>query len=59
MISLGGRVLRYDFGEFLIEEFDGHSLWPGGDPVWRDNETLVIYVGRRNNPDYGLEQPFC
>ena len=52
MISLGVRVLRYDFGEYLIEEFDGHSTWPGGDPVPNSDETLVIVIARRNNEDY-------
>ncbi len=54
-MSLGGRVLRYDFGDFLIEEFDGHSTWPNGDPVPNSNETLVIHVGRRNNPNYASD----
>ncbi len=52
MISKGVKVLRYPFGEILVEEFDGHSTWPGGDPVPESDETLVIQIARRPNPDY-------
>jgi len=48
MISLGVRTLEYDYGRFTIEEFDGASVWPDGDPVVRDVETLVIFLERTN-----------
>lgn len=48
MISLGVRTLAYDYGRFTIEEFDGASVWPDGDPVVRDVETLVIFLERTN-----------
>ena len=48
MISKGVKVLRYPFGDVLLEEFDGHSTWPGGDPVPNSDETLV-YILERNN----------
>ena len=48
MISLGVRTLEYDYGRFTIEEFDGASVWPDGDPVVRDVETLVIFLERNN-----------
>lgn len=48
MISLGVRTLEYDYGRFTIKEFDGASVWPDGDPVFRDVETLVIFLERNN-----------
>jgi len=46
MRSLGVRELHYPFGTFLIEEYDGHSMWPDGDPVPTSDETLVYIVER-------------
>lgn len=56
MKSLGIRKLRYEFGEYVIEEFDGASTWSNGDPVPRDKETLVIFLHRKNHEDYGLAE---
>ncbi len=46
MKSLGVRTLRFDFGVFTVEEFDGHSLWEAGDPIPDSNETLVMFLKR-------------
>ena len=46
--SLGIRKLTYPFGNYLIEEYDGHSMWPGGDPVPNSDETLVYILARYN-----------
>lgn len=46
MISLGVRTVIYPFGTFTVEEYDGHSMWPGGDPVPNSDETLVYIVER-------------
>lgn len=51
MKSLGIRKLKYDFGEYIIEEFDGHSTWEGGDPVPNSDETLVVFLHRNNCED--------
>ncbi len=48
MRSLGIRKLKYNFGEYIIEEYDGHSMWAGGDPVPNSDETLVYILHRRN-----------
>ena len=48
MISLGIRTLHYQYGTFTIEEYDGHSMWPGGDPVPTSDETLVYLLSRDN-----------
>lgn len=48
MISLGIRTLHYQYGTFTIEEYDGHSMWPGGDPVPNSDETLVYLLSRDN-----------
>lgn len=42
------RKLRYDFGEYVIEEWDAAGQWPCGDPVPRDKETLAIFLHRKN-----------
>lgn len=49
--SLGKRGLHYPYGAFLIEEYDGHSMWPGGDPVPNSDETLVYVLSRSNVKD--------
>jgi hypothetical protein len=46
------RTLVYDFGRFVIEEHDMRTVWPAGDPVPRDNETLVLFVSREGNLNY-------
>lgn len=51
MISLGLRKLVYNFGQYVIEEYDGHSMWEGGDPVPTSDETLVYVLHRLNYVD--------
>lgn len=51
MRSLGIKKLTYNFGEYIIEEFDGHSMWSGGDPVPNSDETLVYMLSRKNVKD--------
>lgn len=46
--SIGVRTLHYQYGTFTIEEYDGHSMWPGGDPVPNSDETLVYLLSRDN-----------
>lgn len=42
------RKLRYDFGDYTIEESPLADEWGAGDPVVRDPETLVVFLHRRN-----------
>jgi hypothetical protein len=46
--SLQIRKLLYEFGEYVIEEFDGSAEWPTRDPIERDKETLVMFLHRKN-----------
>lgn len=50
--SLGVKELVFPFGTFIVEQFDGRSLWPAGDPVSKDNETLVVFLSRQGDDDY-------
>lgn len=47
------RKLRYDFGDYTIEESPLADEWGAGDPVVRDPETLVVFLHRKN---YEMEE---
>lgn len=48
MTSKGIRKMWFDFGEYVVEEYDAANQWPNGDPVPRDKETLVVFLHRKN-----------
>lgn len=58
MTEPSGRIrkLRYDFGEYVIEEVPGSTQYPSGDPISRDQETLVVFLHRKNYDDYYSEK---
>jgi hypothetical protein len=42
----------YPYGTYQTEEHDMRTIWPAGDPITRDTETLVLFLRREPNPRY-------
>lgn len=49
------RKLVYDFGEYIVEEESAAQQWDAGDPVLDNQETLVVFLHRKNVDDYGID----
>lgn len=46
------KLRLYEHGIYLTEEHDMRTIWPGGDPISRDSETLILFLNRQPNPIY-------
>jgi hypothetical protein len=46
------RTIIHEHGIYHIEEHDMRTIWPAGDPVPKDTETLVLFLQRQPNPIY-------